>query len=57
MPIRISAVSDDGTAIGVLNASDICDYMKRHKITSNPNLPFLESILPDDNPVVVFMNN
>ena len=42
---------------GVLNAGDICDYIDKNGISSNPNLNFLKSISPDDNPVVVFMEN
>ncbi|WP_287331482.1 hypothetical protein [Parabacteroides sp.] len=48
---------DDGTCLGVLNAGDICDYIDENGISSNPNLNFLKSISPDDNPVVVFMEN
>lgn len=57
MPIRISTTCDDGTCLGVLNAGDICDYIDKNGISSNPNLNFLKSISLDDNPVVVFMEN
>ena len=57
MPVWISTICDDGTCLGVLNAGDICDYIDKSGISSNPNLNFLKSISPDDNPVVVFMEN
>lgn len=57
MPVQISTTCDDGTCLGVLNAGDICDYIDKNGISSNPNLNFLKLISPDDNPVVVFMEN
>lgn len=57
MPVRISTTCDDGTCLGVLNAVDICDYVKKNGLSTNPNLNFIKSISPDDNPVVVFMEN
>ena len=57
MPTEISTTCDDGTCLGFLYAPDICDYIDKNGISSNPNLNFLKSISPDDNPVVVFMEN
>ena len=57
MPVQISTTCDDGTCLGVLNASDICDYIEKNGIPTNPNLNFTKTISSDDNPVVVFMEN
>ena len=57
MSVRISTTCDDGTCLGVLNASDICDYIEKNGIPTNPNLNFTKTISSDDNPVVVFMEN
>ena len=57
MPVWISTICDDGTCMGLLYAPDICDYIDKNGISSNPNLNFLKLISPDDNPVVVFMEN
>ncbi|MBB4624797.1 6-bladed beta-propeller [Parabacteroides faecis] len=57
MPVRISTTCDDGTCLGVLNAEEICDYIEKNEVSPNSNLSFIKSISPDDNPVVVFMEN
>lgn len=57
MPVRISTTCDDGTCLGVLNASDICDYIEKNGTSPNSHLNFVKSISPDDNPVVVLMEN
>ncbi|WP_370861813.1 DUF4934 domain-containing protein [Parabacteroides faecis] len=57
MSIEISTTCDDGTCLGVLNAGDVCDYIEKNEISADTHFNFIKSISPDDNPVVVFMEN
>lgn len=57
MSTEITTTCEDGTCLGVLNASDICDYVEKNGSSANTHLNFIKSLAPDDNPVVVLMEN
>lgn len=53
MPVEILVMLESGVCLGILSASDVCEYIDKTNIELEGSLKSLESVSKDDNPIVV----
>lgn len=53
MAVEILVMLESGVCLGILSASDVCDYIDKTNIELKESLKALESVSKDDNPIVV----
>lgn len=53
MPIEISVMLENGLCLGILSASDVCEYIGKNDTELKESLKSLESISKEDNPIIV----
>lgn len=57
LPITLKCISDDGSLIGTLPAFDVNSEMELEKNKKNPTLRNLQTVSPEDNPVIVILKS
>ncbi|WP_298548694.1 DUF4934 domain-containing protein [uncultured Parabacteroides sp.] len=53
MPFEILVMLESGVCLGILSASDVCEYINKTNIELKGSMKFLESISKEDNPIIV----